>query len=501
MGLILLSVVIVTLAAVGVSLLQKSAYQGVAQVVVTQQNTGLVILGTAQPNVSYQPGRDEVQTQVEVLQSPQIAERVIQTLQLNTTASSLLGHVAASADTGTNVITIQAIDSSPTRAAGIANAFAEEYIAWSRDSQRQSINAAAADVERRLADAQEQMVAIEATARGATVADQVRLEVARGLYTRLADQLEELRIAEQLSTGKASLLATATASSTPVSPKPRRNAMLGISIGLLLGLGVAFLAEQLDTRVKSAQEVSGICGAPVLATIPTLKVRKSQPLELALAHRPDSPDAEAYRMLRNSLDFINIDKTIKSVLVTSAVPSEGKSTVAANLATVLSQAGSKVMLVVCDFRLPAIERLFELEGQVGLSDVLAGASDLRSAAQRPKGFDNLWVLSAGSMPPNPSELLGSAAMGRLMADLRESVDWVILDSAPILATADAAAVSRWTDGALMVARVGTSKRDAIHSGCEQLANVGAVILGVAVLGPMDGVTAYGYYGYADHATR
>ena len=501
MWLIALSVVVVTLGAVALSLLQKSAYQGVAQVLVTQQNTGITMLGTPQPQVSSQPEGD-VQTQIEVIQSPRIVEQVIETLGLNTTVDSLLKRVAVSADTGTSLITrviqIRVTDASAAGAARIANSFAEEYVAWSRESQQASIKAAADDVQLRLAQTQEQMVALEATASapGASIADKVKLQAAGSLYATLADKLEQLRIAEQLATGTGSVLSSAAVDPVPVSPNPSRDAALGLAIGLLVGLGVAFQVEHLDTRIGSADEAGAIYGAPVLASIPTEKVDKGEPLRLTLRERPGSPAAEAYRMLRNNLDFINIDKDIKTILVTSAVPSEGKSTVAANLATVLSQAGRTVMLVDCDFRRPSTRQFFELDHTVGLSDVLAGTGDLWAAAQRPEGPDGLWVLTAGRMPPNPSEILASEAMNGLMANLRGSVDWVILDSAPALAAADAAAVARWVDGVLVVVRVGVSKRDAARTSCEQLRNVGARVLGLAVWAPADSVAAHGYYGYA-----
>jgi capsular exopolysaccharide synthesis family protein len=499
MWLIVLSVLVVTLGAVAVSFLQKPTYEGVAQVLVTQQNTGITMLGTPQPQLSNQPERD-VQTQIDVIRSSSVAEQVIEALGLSTTADALLSRVTASADTGTNVISIRVTDASAAGAARIANSFAETYVAWSRGNQRESIKAAADDVELRLAQTQELVVAVEATmsAHGASVADQVRLQAGRALYATLADKLEQLRIAEQLATGSGSVLSSASVAQAPVSPSPTRNAALGLAIGLALGLAITFLAEQLDTRIGSADEAGVIYGEPVLATIPTEKARKAKPLRLTLTERPGSPAAEAYRMLRNNLDFINVDKDIKTVLVTSAVPSEGKSTVAANLATVLSQAGKTVVLVDCDFRRPSTAEFFELDHTVGLSDVLAGTGDLWAAAQRPEGSDGLWVLTAGTMPPNPSALLGSDAMKGLMSNLRGSVDWVILDSAPTLAAADAAAVARWVDGVLVVARIGVSKRDAARAVCEQLRNVGARILGLAVLVPLDGAAAHRHYGYSTH---
>lgn len=498
--LIVASVVVVTAAALALSLLQKPAYQGVSLILVTEQNTGLTVLGTPQAQQSYQPGRDIVQTQVEVIQSSQIAQRVIADLGLSTNPVDLLKHVTASADTGTDNISITAIDSTPEGAMRIANSFAKVYVEWSRETQSGSIRTAADDVQRRLTLAQQAIVSIEQTATSSD-ADQTRLQAARTLYTTLADKLEQLRIAEQLVTGAGSVLASASVDSAPVSPKPARDAALGMAIGLLIGLTAAFLSEQMDIRIKSADEASMIYGAPVLANIPTEKVSKEDLALLTLKDRPGSPAAEAYRMLRNNLGFVNFDKGIKTMLVTSAVPSEGKSTVAANLATVLSRAGSKVVLVVCDFYLPAAERFFDLDYSVGLSNVLAGTATLREVLQEPAGFENLSVITAGPLPPNPSELLGSEAMHTLVTALRESVDWVILDSAPVLAAADAAAANRWVDGVLVVARLGVTKRDAARAGHQQLKNVGARILGLAVWGPMAAATGLGFYGYHDPAAR
>jgi capsular exopolysaccharide synthesis family protein len=197
---------------------------------------------------------------------------------------------------------------------------------------------------------------------------------------------------------------------------------------------------------------------------------------------PDGPAAEAYRVLRNNLGFINVAHDIKTVLVTSAAPSEGKSTVAANLATVLSQAGKTVILVDCDFHRPAAATFFGVEDGPGLSDVLVGGVEIDVVFRRPEGLERLRVVPAGSIPPNPSELLASTALGALIARLRQSADWIILDSAPLLAVADAAAVSQWADGVLIVARAGASTRDAARRGSEHLGNVGARILGVVLWG-------------------
>jgi capsular exopolysaccharide synthesis family protein len=500
MNLVVACVVVVTLAAVGYSLLQKPIYEGVATILVTEGDTGLTVLGTPQTQQSYTPGRDIVQTQVEVIQSSRIAQQVMTDLGLHETAASLLTRVTVSADTGTNNISITAQDSSAEGAAAIANTFAKEYVKWSRDTQSGSIRLAADDVQKRLAAAQQSIASIQATAT-ASDADQTRLAAARSLYTTLADKLEQLRIAQQLVQGAGTILSSAVADPSPVSPKPVRNAGLGLAIGLLLGLSAAFVAEQLDVRIKTADEAAKIYGAPVLAHIPTENISKEDLGRLTLADRPGSPAAEAYRMLRNNLGFVNFDKGIKTMLVTSAVPSEGKSTVAANLAAVLAATGSNVVLVVCDFYLPAAERFFELDYSIGLSNLLAGTATLTEALQKPPGMENLSVITSGPLPPNPSELLASEAMRKLVGALRESVDWVILDSAPVLAAADSAATTRWVDGVLVVTRLNVTHRDAAAAGRQQLLNVGARILGLAVVGPLSTATSLGYYGYHDPSKK
>jgi capsular exopolysaccharide synthesis family protein len=495
MWLIVPSVIVFTLGAVVFSLLQKPSYRGVALVVVTGQDTGFTMLGTPQPQQSYQPGRDIVQTQVEVIQSPRIAEQVIADLDLSQSVAGLLNRVTASADTGTNNITIQAIDASAAGAARIANAFAEVYVAWSRDNQSRSIKTAADDVQRRLTLAQQQIVAIEETAT-ASVADQSRLQAARTLYATLADKLEQLRVGGQLATGAGSVLASAVADPAPVSPRPLRDGGLGLAAGLALGLGMVFLAEQLDTKIRSSEEAEEIYGAPVLGNIPIDTFNKRETSRLTLLQHPDSPAADAYRGLRINLDFVNFESHIKTVIVTSAAPSEGKSTVAANLAIALSQAGQRVVLLNCDFHRPAGGTFLEcVNGHIGLSDLLLTGKPEVDAFQQPQGLERLVVVAAGSAPPNPSDLLGSSRMQELIAALRESMDWVIMDAPPLLAVADTVALARWADGVLIVTHIGASTRAAARAARDQLEKIGARILGISVWGLRNSATARAYSGY------
>ena len=485
-GVVILAAAVVALVAVGISLLSPPSYQGEATLLLTQQNTGAALAGSPQQDLTDVALQREVQTQVSVMQSRVILERVISALHLDTTPAALLRRVSVKFDGNTNIVTIDAVDSSPQRAAKIANSLADTYVAWSLQRERASIQTAADDVQQRLALAQQQIVAIQAaiSAGDGSVAKQVQLQAANSQYGTLADKLEQLKVSEQLETGSGSVLTTAVPNPAPVAPKPVRNAALGLAVGLVLGLCVVFVAQALDNTIKSPDEAEEVYEAPVLCNIPEEKHhKKSEVPRLTLLENPDGPAAEAYRVLRNNLGFVNFEHEIKTVLVTSALPSEGKSTVAANLAACLARTGKNVVLVCCDFHRPGAAAFFGISNKLGLSDVLGGAAKVSEVLlERAPGFESLWVVPAGRKPPNPSELLGSSAMGNLITSLRETSDWVILDSPPLLAVADAAAAAPWADGVLVVTHAKVSTRDDARRGREQLRNVGARILGVAFWG-------------------
>jgi capsular exopolysaccharide synthesis family protein len=325
-----------------------------------------------------------------------------------------------------------------------------------------------------------------------------QLDIATGLYSTLAEKLETLRINEQLENGNGRVVALASINTTAVSPEPKRDAALGLVLGLILGVGVAFLMEYLDNAIKSAEEAERVFGAPVLGEIPLEEFAKDEPRRLTILQHPGSAAAESYRALRNSLDFINFEHDIKTVLVSSPAPSEGKSTVAANLAAALAQTGKKVVLVSSDFRRPTTEEFFDVQNTIGLSDVLMGKNSLKSALQRP-GDDQLLVLTSGKMPPNPSELLGSQRMQEVVDSLKEWADWIIIDTPPLLAVADTASLVRWADGVLLVSRAGSATRDAARRAHQLLEKVGARVLGVIVWGFAEESPRSGYYtGYYNY---
>jgi polysaccharide biosynthesis transport protein len=503
---IIQAALIVTLTAVAVSYVQPRTYQGQAQVIISEGSAASALLGNSLSPLSSQPERS-LQTQIELMRSRPTAEATIKKLGLNTTPQDLLKHVTVTEAGQTNIVNVTATDASPEMAVKIANTMAEEYVVAARDAQRASITAAADEVERRLEDAQTQIIAIGhriASSKNESADLTAELQIATGTYSTLAEKLESLRISEQLETGPGRITSPAVSDPRPVSPKPLRNGVLGLIIGIVFGISMAFLYEYLDNTIKSTEEAEKLFGAPVLGTIPADKLEKGQKRRLALVESPGSSTAESYRVLRNSLDFVNFQKDIHTLLITSAAPGEGKSTVAANLSAALAQAGKKVVLVSVDFRRPTTDQFFNVNNMIGLSDVLLGTHSLKSALQRP-GEEQLLVLTAGKMPPNPSELLSSHKMQEVLHALGEWGEWIIIDSPPLLAVADPASVARWSDGVLMVSQAGVSTREAGAKAMQLLEKVGARTVGVVIWGLDEsraGTAGYGYYagGYYYYAS-
>lgn len=488
------AVVVVTLGAVVISLFQPAQYRAEAILLFAQRNTGAAVLDVPQPPVSNFPEL-ELATQADLIKQPQIAQQAINDLGLNTTTRQLLEQLTVSTDGRTSLITVAAVGGTSEGAAAIANAVARAYAQWSRGYKQESIAAAIKETQRSLDTTERLIASLEATA-----ANQGELTAARELYATLVAQSRKLQAAENLETGSLTIVTAATANPVPVSPQPVRNGALGLAVGLVIGLAMAFLADTLDDTVKSAEEASTLYGAPVLGRIPEDRFKKGELPGVTLIAHPTSPAAESYRSLRNNLQFINFERSIKTLLVTSAIPGEGKSSVAANLAIVLAQAGWNVVLVIADFRRPAADEALGLARSPGLSEVLAGTRELASVIQQPSR--NLRTLSSGETPPNPSELLGSTAMEALLARLGECADFIIIDTPPLLAVADAAAAARWSDAALVVTREGLTTRDGARRAREQLDGVGKRVIGVVVTGTTETEAAGGgYYAYSGHETH
>mgnify|MGYP001579675883 FL=1 len=284
--------------------------------------------------------------------------------------------------------------------------------------------------------------------------------------------------------------------------RTRQKLMIGLLVGLFLGVVAAFFLEYLDQTIKSSADIERALEIPVLGLIPLgahltngqrRNGRRRGAIPLVSMASPDDPSAEAYRALRTNVTFVNAEeRALRIICVTSPGPGEGKSTTAANLAITLAQQGTRTLLVDADLRRPLAHKAFNLVQEPGLTDILVGTATLREAA-RPNVVPNLDVLPAGALPPNPSELLGSAAMHRLIEEMRAEYETVIFDSPPTLAVTDASVLSASSDAAILVVRAGETEEVAAQRALEQLRRVQARVAGVVLNGVERNSDRYYYY--------
>ena len=323
-------------------------------------------------------------------------------------------------------------------------------------------------------------------------------EAAASVATAVADKLAEVspEFSQMLAASggqvQAQTIVAASVPGSPSSPDVPRNLALALLAGLFLGIGFALLRHNLDTRVRTAKDLADMSGHPVLATIPLRKGGSAQE-QVFMETDPFSPHAEAIRRLRTNLMFVDVTTRKHSFLVTSPMPSEGKTTTAVNLALAMADAGTKVVLVDADLRNPSVAKTMGLEGSVGLTTVLLGRATLDDLLIR-WGESDLYVLPAGEIPPNPSELLGSEAMQDLFAELRERFDFVLVDTPPVLPVTDATIVDKLTGGSLMVVAANRTRKRHVAEALRTFEMSGATVAGTALnMAPLESVAYYGYY--------
>lgn len=333
------------------------------------------------------------------------------------------------------------------------------------------------------------------------------------LYNAVLKRMKDVEVTADLHASNVSIVDAAAPPLAPSSPQRMRDLIAAGLLGLLGGVGLAFVLERHDDTFKDAEEVESYLRVPQLGTIPDFArlggpiygggtgiVPKSpaapskHALPTAMAYGLHSPIGEAYRMVRTALLMSRAGAPPKTALISSAIPGEGKSTTAANLAIVLASTGKRVLLIDADLRRPQCHNLFGMDNYFGLTEALTG---VRSVAEsvHPTGFDNLYLLSSGDMPPNPSELLGSDKMREILAHLGGSYDCIVVDSAPITAVTDAVILSNMVDGVVLVANRWTP-RQLVRTALSRMEYARAKVFGV-VLNQVD-LNHFGYHGYKSH---
>lgn len=330
------------------------------------------------------------------------------------------------------------------------------------------------------------------------------------LYVGLLQRLKEAGVAAGLRSSNLRMANEATPPSIQSSPRRTRALSLAAIFGLMLGIGAVLLVETLDNRVQNAEDISRRLGLPVLGSVPSILPLPSKSLVRSLMRSRNGNDhtpalafeesgreasraQEAYRALRTSLLLSHAGSAPQIILVTSAMPGEGKTTTVANSAVALAQAGARTLMIDLDLRKPSMGDIFGINGGSGLSTYLSGASDLRSQI-RETGQENLCLLPSGPVPPNPAELIGSRRMSEALGFLRESFTHIVIDTPPALEISDALVLSPAVDGVVLVARGGRTPRKAVARAAEGFYRIGAHFLGVLVNDVDLEAMSYGYYG-------
>lgn len=459
--------------AFAVSTAQEDQYQASSSLLFRdpgfdQQLFGAAVFQTPDPT-------REAATNVELVSLDEVADRTAEDLG-EVSGAEIAAMVKAESDGQSNVVTITATDEDPEFAAEVANAFAASYIDFRREADRSVIADARRMVNRDLENLEPS-------------------ELEGDAGRALTSQLGQLKTLEALQTGNAELVQEASVPSMPSSPKPARNAIVGGLLGLLIGLGIAFGMERLDRRPKDASDLADAFRLPLLTGIPEAK-RSSTATELGAS----SFNSQAFMMLQSRLRYFNVDREIRCVLLTSAAPGDGKTTTAWNLARSSASGLRPTVVIEADFHRPVFAAAMDrsLASVPGLAELLTKQSDLAEAIQEVKvGTDSdspsMDVIVAGSLPPNPVALLESEEFARLLLDLRDSYELIVIDGPPLLAIPDAIPLTRIVDGVVVVGRLGrTTRDDALHLR-SQLDELGARPLGVVA--NRTGRRGGGYYRY------
>jgi polysaccharide biosynthesis transport protein len=492
---ILLAVVAAPLVSVLLAMRQQPLYAASADVLLSRQSLANTLDGTQDPTAYLQAERF-AQTQVDLAGAPDIAQRTLLALALpDRTAAEILAEIKVTARANADMIDFRAVDPSPSLAQRIATAYAQQYIDYKAEIDSLPLKRAEAEVQRHL-DTLERAG-----------------DSSSAFHKSLVDKLQDLKTREALLTP--AILARPANDGVKVQPRPMKSAVIGLVLGLLGGLGLAFLWEALDTRVRTAESVSEQLGLSLLARLPTPGRKYAGTGKLLMLEEPNDDQAEAFRMLRTNLEFANLDRGARTIMVTSAVAGEGKSTTVANLAAALARGGRHVVLVDLDLRKPSLHKFFDLGGKPGLTNVALGRARLEEAlVQVPisDGSSNLArlnggsgrvpgtleVLGTGPLPPNPGEFVGTRALQDVLASLTSRAHLVLIDAPPLLSLGDALALTAKVDALFVVSRLKVVRRQLIDELKRVLETCRAHKLGFVVTGAnADSAYGYGYGHYGD----
>jgi Mrp family chromosome partitioning ATPase len=505
---VLIPLLLAPLMAVFLSSQQTALYQASAQIYVKRADIAAAVAGVTDPTLQVDPVRF-LQTEADVARDPKLARRVVGAAAIpGETVGAFLGSSSVSPDPDADLLNVSVTNETPKYAVKLTNAYAEEFTKYRTELDTARINDALKNLRARIASLRGHGVSVDSPAYATLLDSQTRLETVGKLLANNTQVLQPARGA-----GK-------------IRPRTRRNGILGMLLGGLLGVGLAFVAEALDKRVRSEREIAEILGLPLLARLPRPARRLRKRNHLVMMAEPRSSASEPVRTLRTNIEFANLDRHARTIMITSSVQREGKSTTIANLAVALVRAGNRVALIDADLRRPYLHRFFRVTSLPGLTDVLlrrlevgeamktvpvAAPGAARSRVATAVGDEAaptssnghgqvdglLQVLPAGTLPPDAGELVGTEAFGKLIDSLRGQFDYVLLDAPPLLVVGDAMTLSAKVDAMFVIARLNVVHRGMLHEVARLLNTCPADKFGYVVASAELGEGyGYAYYGYA-----
>jgi len=488
---IVLITLVAMLAALFLSFRQTPIYESEAQVLVNPvQTSGF----SAAP-----PAALNLDTERTVASSLEVAEVVSEQLPGAQDPEALLESLSVEVAANSEVLVFRYVDPRPLEAQQRTQAFADAYLEFRRQRALETVLAVAESIEQQIQQVRNGLRNLNTEI--AQTNDETEIATLQAQAAQFTARLavleqEKSEVVPSSLVPVGDIIAHAALPSSPASPNHVLNGALALLMGLALGVGFAFLRERLDDRLRGQPDLEARAGAPVLAVVPKVaNWRKSADTPLVTLTEPRSGAAEAYRTLRTSLLFAASERGVRTIMVTSPHPGEGKTATVANLAVVLAQAGRKVMAVSADLRKPRLHRFFRASNRSGLSRLLTGEEGFRESSLD-VGLDGLRVVPSGPVPKNPAELLGSHAMGKVLEHLSNVCDLVLIDGPPVLDVADTITLAAFADAVVLVADAELTSRGAISHARKQLDQVKAEVIG-AVLNNLDPSKArtYPYYRY------
>ena len=489
--LLVAAVAVTVLSAMFMVAQQSKVYEGEAQMLVRNSNGDNVFTNQQQ---GAQNAARLIDTEIRVLEGNTVEDRVRQNLGVEGDLPDVNGAAVGQTD----VISVKVQSHSAETAAQLANAYVDAYIDVRREQNVNGLTDAATEVQKKVSDLQAQIDVLDEQIKNASDSEKPALEAQRQL---LVDQksvfqqrLDQLQVDASVQTGAAQQVRVAEVPTSPVEPTPLRTGALALIVGLLLGLGAAFLADYLDDSLNTPDELERATGGlPVLTSVPEEAAPDNRPVAVS---RPNDQTVEAYRGLRTALQFVAMERTVKVIQFTSPLPGDGKTTTAANLAVLMAQAGRRVVLVDADLRRPRLHEVFGADGSKGLTSAMLGHPIMDLLWPVALGAGHLEVMASGPIPTNPSETLGSQRMKTVIDELSRMFDLVIIDSAPVLPVTDAVVVAGLADAVVLVARANQTTDRQVREAVSLLERSAAPLVGCVLNGMDQSRDAYGKgYGY------